>query len=499
MESLSFLLDIYWIVEKKKLFLSEGNLLEVLKGKMQKETGVKRKVDRDGIEMVMTTKEYLGDACGNAATNCLSQVAGQLTYFYTSKVGMAASTASFVQMLATLCDGVSDIIMGRIVDKTNTKDGKCRPWLKWMIIPLILGIVLLTTVPKGSPIVQSIYATLSLIFSRAIVYTAIMIPYYSMITYMTRSMEERGKIGNYRAIFGNAVGVVFGIICIPVTNALGGTQRSWIVFSAVVGIIASMLLYIAYRSAHERYRDNTTAGTQSEESKISVLESLNILFHNRYWILMLIAQFALFVVFVLQMGSLPFYCMYIQGNDNLVAIVNLIAISGIVSSFLATPFLIRRFGLRTTGIIGGIAGEIGTVMRMLAPTDFTIFVIGFSLVLFATGTINAVMSPMIINTSEYNDYKYGYKLAGLTNSASSFGGKVGAAIGQVVLGAVLAAGGYNAALTKQPETALKAICHCSIDLIGVALLVILICFIAYTFDKEYPRMLRANIERRAAK
>lgn len=466
---------------------------------MLEEKNMNGKVDRDGLPMVMTTKEYLGDACGNAATNCLSQVAGQLTYFYTDKVGMAASTASFVQMLATLCDGVSDIIMGRIVDKTNTKEGKCRPWLKWMIVPLFLGIVLLTTVPKASPMVQSIYATLSLVFSRAIVYTAIMIPYYSMITYMTRSMEERGKIGNYRAIFGNAVGVVFGIICIPVTNALGGTQRAWIVFAAAVGIFASFLLYIAYRSTHERYREETTETGQSEEAGISILQSLSILFHNRYWVLMLIAQFALFIIFVLQMASLPFYCMYIQGNDNLVALVNTIAISGMVLSFLTAPVLIRRFGLRTTGIIAIIVGGIGTVIRMMAPTNFTVFVIGFSMVLFTTGMLNAVISPMIINTSEYNDYKYGYRLSGLTNSAASFGGKVGAAVGQVILGMVLAAGGYDAALPVQPDTALTAICRCSIDAIGVALLVMLVCFIAYTFDKEYPVMLKANIERRAAK
>jgi GPH family glycoside/pentoside/hexuronide:cation symporter len=125
-----------------------------------------RTVDRDGIEMVMTKKEYLGDACGAASTNCLSMVAGQLTYFYTDRVGMTASAASLVQMIAT--------------------------------------------VPKTNPIVQSIYATLSLVFSRAIVYTAIIIPYYSMITYMTRSMEERGKIGNYRSVFNNAVGVISG-------------------------------------------------------------------------------------------------------------------------------------------------------------------------------------------------------------------------------------------------------------------------------------------------
>ncbi len=458
-----------------------------------------RTVDRDGIEMVMTKKEYLGDACGAAATNCLSQVAGQLTYFYTDKVGMAASTASLVQMIATLCDGVSDIIMGRFVDKTNTKEGRCRPWLKWMLIPLFFAIVMLTTVPKASPMVQGIYATFSLIISRAVVYTAIMIPYYSMITFMTRSMEERGKIGNYRSVFNNAVGVIFGIICIPVTNALGGTQRAWIIFASAVALVACALLYIAYRCTHERYRDDKVDAKQTEDSTISTVQALKILFHNRFWVIMLIAQFALFVVYVLQAASLPFYCMYIQGNDNIVALVNTIAISGMVLTFLVSPVLIRRLGLRITGVIGILVGLAGTVIRMIAPTNLAVFITGFSMVLFATGTIGTVINPMIINTCEYNDFKFGYKLSGLTNSAASFGGKVGAAIGQAILGMVLAAGGYNAMLPAQPESALRAIRLCAVDLIGIALIVILVCFIFYTFDKDYPVMLKANIERRAAR
>ncbi len=458
-----------------------------------------RAVDRDGIEMVMTKKEYLGDACGAASTNCLSMVAGQLTYFYTDKVGMSASAASLVQMIATLCDGVSDIIMGRLVDRTNTKEGKCRPWLKRMILPLFLAIVLLTTVPKANPMVQSVYAALSLIFSRAIVYTAILIPYYSMITYMTRSMEERGKIGNYRSVFNNAVGVIFGIICIPVTNALGGTQRAWIIFASIVAIIACILLYIAYRCTHERYRDDKVEAKQTEDSTISTLQALKILLHNRFWLIMLLAQFALFVVYVLQAATLPFYCMYIQGNDNIVALVNTIAISGMVLTFLVSPVLIRRFGLRTTGVVGILVGLAGTAIRMAAPANLAVFIAGFSMVLFATGTIATVINPMIINTCEYNDYKYGYKLSGLTNSAASFGGKVGAAIGQALLGMILAAGGYNAMLPSQSESALRAISFCAIELIGIALVVILVCFLFYTFDKDYPVMLKANIERRAAR
>lgn len=467
---------------------------------MKKEENQKDTVnlDKDGIPKVMSTGEYIGDACGMAASNCLSQMCSQLTYFYTEKIGMSATSASMAQTVATLADGVSDIIMGRLVDKTNTKEGKCRPWLKWMIFPLLISIILLTTVPKASPMVQSVYASLSIIFCRAIVYTGIMIPYYSMINFMTKSMEERGKIGNYRGVFNNAVGVIFGILIIPVTNALGGTQKAWIIFASILSIIASILLTVCYKCTKERYRDEPADAKKSKEAEISTLKSISILFHNKYWVLMLIAQFALFVIYVLQGASLPYYCKYIQGNDNLMALVNMIAIIAIVVAFLIVPILIKRIGSRNTGIIGILVGIVGTVIRMMNPTNMTIFIVGHCMVIFATSVIAAIHPALLINTCEWNEYKYGYKIAGMTNSASSFGGKIGAAFGQVLLGMILTAGGYNQLAETQSASALNAICKISIDVIGIFMVIILICFVLYTFDKKYAEIYRENQKRNAA-
>lgn len=455
-------------------------------------------LDKDGIPKVMSTGEYVGDACGMAATNCLAQVCSQLTYFYTEKIGMSPANASMAQTVATLADGVSDIIMGRLVDKTNTKEGKCRPWLKWMIIPLFVSIILLTTVPKASPMVQSVYASLSIIFCRAIVYTGIMIPYYSMINFMTKSMEERGKIGNYRGILNNVVGVVFGILVIPVTNALGGTQRAWIIFASIIAIIASILLTICYKCTKERYHDDPEDAKTSKESEISALRSIQILLHNKYWVLMLIAQFALFVIYIFQGASLPYYCKYILGNDNLMALVNLIAVSGVVAAFLIIPIFIKKVGPRNTGIIGILVGIAGTVIRMLAPTNMVVFIVGFCLVMFATSVIAAIHPALLINTCEWNDYKYGYKIAGMTNSAASFGGKIGAALGQVSLGLILTAGGYDPMIEVQSASALNAICKISIDVIGVFMIVILVCFVLYTFDKKYAEIYRENQKKHGA-
>ena len=91
--------------------------------------------------------------------------------------------------------------------------------------------------------------------------------------------------------------------------------------------------------------------------------------------------------------------------------------------------------------------------------------------------LTTVMLPMVVNTSEWNDYKFGYKLVGMTNSAASFGSKVGAALGSALMGAVLSAGGYNPKLAAQTPSSIRSICYINIHIIGLCLIVIFICFL----------------------
>ena len=80
-----------------------------------------------------------------------------LTLFYTDYVGVAAATVGLIMLLSRFFDGFSDMIMGIIVEKTNSKWGKSRPWILWMSVPYALSAILLFTVPHTMGVVQSIY------------------------------------------------------------------------------------------------------------------------------------------------------------------------------------------------------------------------------------------------------------------------------------------------------------------------------------------------------
>ena len=102
-----------------------------------------------------TRVSYAG---GDVACNVIFGMIGTLlTLFYTDYVGINPATVGLVMLLSRLFDGVSDLIMGVIVEHTNSKWGKSRPWILWMSIPYALSAVLLFTVPHTTGIVQGIY------------------------------------------------------------------------------------------------------------------------------------------------------------------------------------------------------------------------------------------------------------------------------------------------------------------------------------------------------
>lgn len=75
--------------------------------------------DKFGVQKVMRVKDYFGDSLGQFALNAMSTLVGQLTYFYTDKVGMAAGAVASVFLICKIIDAFTDLIMGNIIDHTK--------------------------------------------------------------------------------------------------------------------------------------------------------------------------------------------------------------------------------------------------------------------------------------------------------------------------------------------------------------------------------------------
>ncbi|MBR2079783.1 MAG: MFS transporter, partial [Clostridia bacterium] len=112
------------------------------------------------------------------------------------KVGfLEGSVAVAVLMLATrIFDACNDPIMGSIVDKTRTKWGKCRPYLKWMAIPIAICTIL-CFLPVYQAKTMWTFAVISVLYVIwSVTYTVADVPYWGLATCLTNDTTVRGNI-----------------------------------------------------------------------------------------------------------------------------------------------------------------------------------------------------------------------------------------------------------------------------------------------------------------
>lgn len=460
-------------------------------------------VDSMGIQKTMRFTDYLGDGLGQLPLNIMACMIGQLTYFYTEKVGLAAGSVATMLLLAKIADAFSDLVMGKVMDATKSKYGKCRPWFLWMAIPSAIAILLIFTVPKSLPSgAQFAYLLVTNILLSAVVYTAVMIPYAAIMNMRSASSEERGKMGTVRAAFGYGAGMFITILLVPITNMLGGDQAAWIKMGVVFAVISAVSLYVVFKVSKE-----TVSGDKSKEEKkdsgkeedVPFAEGLKILFKNKYWVLMLFANLCMNVSYGLNGSSGTYYAKYILGNDNLVGLMGLAGLIPTFLGFFLTVPITKKFGMTKTCMGCSIIGAIACAVRVFMPYSFIACLIGGGICSFANIPMMCLFGAMVNNCVEYNEWKFGKRILGMTNSASSFGNKIGSGIGGSLIGWLLALGGYQAAQAVQPASVNTAIFAFSIYVPLALFIIIFILLRMNDLEVKYPQILAELQERRAKK
>lgn len=144
--------------------------------------------------------EKIGYALGDGAANIAWRgVSTFLFIFYTDVFGLNPAAVGLLMLIARFSDGITDVLMGIVGDRTDTKYGKFRPWILWTAIPLGVILSLLFTGPNLSPTGKIIYAyTTYIIFT--LVYTANNIPYGALMAVMSGDDKERTSLGSFRMV-----------------------------------------------------------------------------------------------------------------------------------------------------------------------------------------------------------------------------------------------------------------------------------------------------------
>ena len=194
--------------------------------------------------------ERIGYGFGDMASSMFWKLFGAyLMIFYTDIFGLPAAVVGTMFLITRIWDSVFDPIVGVIADRTHSRWGKFRPYLLWLAVPFgIVGVLTFTTPdwPLTGRIVYA-YATYSLMM---MVYSAINVPYASLLGVMSPDPHERNILSTFRMTFAYIGSFVALLLFMPMVNFFSRgsddiqvQQHGWTLAVVVIAILCSLLLY----------------------------------------------------------------------------------------------------------------------------------------------------------------------------------------------------------------------------------------------------------------
>lgn len=175
--------------------------------------------------------------CGFGQNLICTIIGSYLTVFMTDAIGYGALAVALLMLFARIYDALNDPIMGSIVDRTRTLWGKCRPYLKWMAIPVAV-VTILCFLP-WYPSNPGGFAAMSIMYIIwGMVYTVCDVPYWGLNSRMSNDTFRRGNLLTIARLLCTAGAGIVTIVVPQVTSGMTGTLQTNI--NAYQGIVSQI-------------------------------------------------------------------------------------------------------------------------------------------------------------------------------------------------------------------------------------------------------------------
>jgi glucuronide carrier protein len=446
----------------------------------------------DGRPAGLRLPQYLGYGAGDAANNLtFSMTSMFLLFYYTDVVGIAATTVGTLFLLVRIFDGFADLFAGRVVDRTNTRWGRFRPYLLFAAVPLLLLNIAVFTVPDLGATGTLVYAYVTYILF-GLAYSLVNIPYGSLATAITQDPVERSKLATFRVVGSNVAILLLVVAVSPQIAGSSDLQRSLTITTIVLAVIGTALYLWTFLSSRERVAHSTQVPTL-RETFTSVKQNKALLVLCGSSVIFLVGWFSLQTVTV-------YYARNVLGNADYYIVLAVVQTAGVFAAALLAPSLVARIGKkRVYQVLGAIAALSGIVVALAPASIPAVAIVAFAFFGIGLGGVNTVSFALQADTVEYGEWKTGSRTEGATYSVFSFTRKVGQAIGAAAASYTIGLGGYVSGASSQPDGAITAI-KIAAGLVPAAFILLAIAAMsAYPLtEARFREIVREVAERRAA-
>lgn len=409
--------------------------------------------------------EKIGYGLGDMSSSMFWKLFGAyLMIFYTDVFGMSAAVVGTMFLITRVWDSLFDPVVGVVADRTESRWGKFRPYLLCLAVPFGVLAILTFYTPQIGDNGKIVYAfvTYSLMM---MIYSAINVPYASLLGVMSPNPQDRNVLSTFRMMFAYIGSFLALLLFMPLVNSFTGgdtsqqvQQHGWLMAVVVFAVACTLLFLGCFSLTRERVKP-------MKVEKTPLKTDIKDLLSNRPWWILLGAGIASLVFNSIRDGATVYYFKYYV-DETAFGEVTIAGIPFVLSGlYLAVGQAANIIGVVAAAPIAGKIGKRQTFMwAMIIATVLSIvffFLESNQLVLIfvlqilisiCAGCVFPLLWSMYADCADYSELKTGNRATGLIFSSSSMSQKFGWAIGTAITGWLLAAFGFQANAVQNADT-----------------------------------------------
>ncbi len=405
------------------------------------------------ISSVLSTKDKIGYGLGDMASALVWQTATLfLAYFYTDVFGLPAAIMGTMFLLVRVIDAFVDPCIGALVDRTQTRHGRFRPWLLWFAIPFGVSCIITFYVPDVGETAKIAYACLTYALL-SFIYSAINVPYCAMPGALTMDPHERHSLQSWRFGLSFVGGLIVTVIALPLVASLGkgDDKQGYFYAMSLMGLLGIILFFCCFFFTRERF-------TPRNETSGSLVGDLKLLAANGQWRIVFLFNILLLTAVVTRGSATMYYVKYVLLRPEMVFTFIVGGMIAALSGALLSAKLLGKFDRVRAYQWTMVTFIIFCVLIFFIPAENVWLIFGLNIVFsFIQNLTTPLQWTMFSDVVDYEEHRSGRRMDGLVFSTALFAIKFGLALGGAVVGWVLGMVDYVPNQAQQASDVLTTI------------------------------------------
>lgn len=431
-----------------------------------------------------------------------------LTQFYTDVLGIAGGFLTLMPLVSKLFGSVVSVLIGRMIDRTRTVQGKARPWILCSGILLTVCGFLLYAIPNASYEVQIAWVVISYNLFFSLAFAVYSLSHSLMVPLSTRDTKKRDTLAMLTSTGTSMIPGMLATIIMPLLIQRIGVgsdaKGSWLTVMSCLSVIAIPATIIEYYFTRERVTAEADSHADQTET-VSFARQVSACFRDRYWVMVVLFTLILQFCNGISGGSMLYYCNWVLGNSvesgaTKQILVNMIGQAPMGFGVVILWPLVRKFGKRKVTIAGFSIASVSSLAVLLCG-DTMLLVLG-ALLLKSIGALPTyVMAALLAEALDHVEWKNGFRADGFSASVNSIIQAVIAGMSQTILLAGIHIFSYispeaTTQVVIQPESirTFFSWCFAGIPMVGYGICAIIMIF--YHVESQMPKITKELAEQK---